>query len=364
MAQPAQSSSWAIRVSTLTWAALVISFLCGLPVVLGFTWLLLPALAALAAVIALPVAWLWRCGWRPARSRPWAKVWARTSAGLWFLLCGAVAAPIYFLAVTTEARPAIVPTITLGNGTRTIVLQGMQHVGAERFYQAVVYDLEKALADGYLLAYEGVADSDAEANAWFRTTLSHGKDLGDSYRELGKMCGLSYQIDYFGPLVADARTHPERHVTMDVNTRAMKQEYDRLMQADPAFAAAMREREAPAAADDDAPDVIGWLIERQKAGDERRRVLAGTLCRGLMTQVMRRTNERQGGAMDSVVLDFRNRHLAAQLLSDPHPRIYVTYGAAHLPGVMDIIKREPGWKVESIKWMRTIAAPEHLEGQL
>ncbi|MBN9410689.1 MAG: hypothetical protein J0H69_16180 [Burkholderiales bacterium] len=280
-------------------------------------------------------------------------------------MCGALAAPIYGLAITTETRPALVPTITLGNGTRTLVLQGMQHVGTDHFYQAVVYDLENALAEGYVLAYEGVANSDPEADAWFKAALSHGKDLGDSYRELGKTCGLSYQIDYFGPLVADARAHPERHVTMDVDTRAMKQEYDRLMQADPTFAAAMRTREAtPADDDDDAPDVIGWLIERQKTGDERRRVLAGTLCRGVMSYAMRRTTERQGGPMDAVVLDFRNRHLAAQLLADPRPRIYVTYGAAHLPGVMEIIQREPGWKVESIKWMRTIAAPEHLEGKL
>lgn len=32
--------------------------------------------------------------------------------------------------------------------------------------------------------------------------------------------------------------------------------------------------------------------------------------------------------------------------------------------VMAIMQREPGWKVESVKWMRTIAAPEHLEGRL
>jgi hypothetical protein len=32
--------------------------------------------------------------------------------------------------------------------------------------------------------------------------------------------------------------------------------------------------------------------------------------------------------------------------------------------VMALMKDEPGWKVESIKWMRTIAAPEHLEGTL
>lgn len=357
----------AIRLSTLLWAVLLLCFLAGLPVLLGATWLSLPALLLIAALLALPLAWLWRRIWRPARARRWSGTWLRGSVGLWFLLCGLAAAPVYFLAITTETQPAIVPTVTLSNGPRTVVLQGMQHVGAERFYQAVVYDLEKALADGYVLAYEGVADSDAEADAWFRKTLSHGKDLGDSYRELGKTCGLSYQIDYFGPVVADAKAHPERHVTMDVNTRAMKQEYDRLMQSDPAFAAAMRKRDEEQAAptDDDAPDFVTRLIERQKAGDERQNVLAGTLCRGIMTFVMRQaTIGGTGGDMDPVVLTFRNRHLATQLLADPREKIYVTYGAAHLPGVMDLIRREPGWKVESVKWMRTIAAPEHLEGRL
>lgn len=357
----------AIRLSTLLWAVLLLCFLAGLPVLLGATWLSLPALLLIAALLALPLAWLWRRIWRPARARRWSGTWLHGSVGLWFLLCGLAAAPVYFLAITTETQPAIVPTVTLSNGPRTVVLQGMQHVGAERFYQAVVYDLEKALADGYVLAYEGVADSDPEADAWFRKTLSHGKDLGDSYRELGKTCGLSYQIDYFGPVVADAKAHPERHVTMDVNTRAMKQEYDRLMQSDPAFAAAMRKRdeEQDAASDDDAPDFVTRLIERQKAGDERQNALAGTLCRGIMTFVMRQaTTGGTGNDMDPVVLSFRNQRLAKQLLTDPREKIYVTYGAAHLPGVMDLIKREPGWKVESVKWMRTIAAPEHLEGRL
>ncbi len=357
----------AIRLSTLLWAVLLLCFLAGLPVLLGATWLSLPALLLIAALLALPLAWLWRRIWRPARARRWSGTWLRGSVGLWFLLCGLAAAPVYFLAITTETQPAIVPTVTLSNGPRTVVLQGMQHVGAERFYQAVVYDLEKALADGYVLAYEGVADSDPEADAWFRKTLSHGKDLGDSYRELGKTCGLSYQIDYFGPVVADAKAHPERHVTMDVNTRAMKQEYDRLMQSDPAFAAAMRKRdeEQDAASDDDAPDFVTRLIERQKAGDERQNALAGTLCRGIMTFVMRQaTTGGTGNDMDPVVLTFRNQRLATQLLTDPREKIYVTYGAAHLPGVMELIRREPGWKVESVKWMRTIAAPEHLEGRL
>lgn len=358
-------STWAIRLSTLLWALLALCFLAGVPVLLGATWLSLPALWLLAALLALPLAWLWRRVWRPSRARRWWGTWLRGSTGLWFLLCGLAAAPVYWLAIATETRPAIVPTVTLSNGARTVVLQGMQHVGSERFFQAVVYDLEKALAEGYVLGYEGVADSDPEADAWFRQALTHGKDLGDSYRELGKTCGLTYQIDYFGPLVADAKAHPERHVTMDVNTRAMKQEYDRLMQADPVFAAAMRQQDAAQRPDDDdeGSDIVTRLIDWQKAGGERQHALAGTLCRGIMTFVMRKSGEG-GGDMDAVVLDFRNRHLASQLLSDSREKIYVTYGAAHLPGVMALMQREPGWKVESVKWMRTIAAPEHLEGRL
>jgi hypothetical protein len=363
-ATPPAGSTLAVRLSTLLWALLVLCFLAGLPVLLGATWLSLPALLLLAALLALPLAGLWRSVWHSSRARRWSGTWLRGSIGLWFLLCGLAAAPVYWLAITTETRPAIVPAITLSNGPRTVVLQGMQHVGAERFFQAVVYDLEKALAEGYVLAYEGVADSDPEADAWFRQALTHGKDLGDSYRELGKTCGLTYQIDYFGPVVADAKLHPERHVTMDVNTRAMKQEYDRLMQSDPAFAAAMRKRDAEQNTDDDdGSDFVTRLVEWQKAGDESQHALAGTLCRGIMTFVMRKSSEG-GGDMDPVVLDFRNRHLARQLLTDPREKIYVTYGAAHLPGVMALLQREPGWKVESVKWMRTIAAPEHLEGRL
>lgn len=356
----------AVRLSTLLWALLALCFLAGMPVLLGATWLALPALLLLALLVALPLSWLWRRIWRASRARPWWRTWLRGGVGLWCLLCGLAALPVYWLAITTETRPAIVPTVTLSNGPRTVVLQGMQHVGAERFFQAVVYDMEKALADGYVLAYEGVADSDADADEWFRQALTHGKDLGDSYRELGKTCGLSYQIDYLGPVLADAKAHPERHVTMDVDTRAMKQEYDRLMQSDPGFAAAIRKREAEQASDDDgdSADVMARFLDWQKTGNNRQRSLAGTLCRGVMTQVMRRTGQGAGDELEPVVLDFRNRHLAAQLLGDQRPRIYVTYGAAHLPGVMAIMQREPGWKVESVKWMRTIAAPEHLEGRL
>jgi hypothetical protein len=362
---PRYTGAWALRMSTLLWALLILVFLSGLPVLLAATWLALPALLVVASVLALGLAWAWRRLWRPAASRPWRGVWLRCSIGLWFLLCGLAAAPVYYLSVSTETSPAIVPTVTLSNGPRTVVLQGMQHVGVESFYKSVVYDAEKALAEGYTVIYEGVADGDPASVEWFRRTMSGGKDLGDSYRRLGKVCGLSYQIDYMGPLVADARAHPERHQTMDVTTSDMMREYTRLVQADPAFAAAMRDREKEADAEAAGPpDFVTGLIERQKDGNERQNALAGTLCRGIMTQVMRRSMENDRNPLNPVVLDMRNRHLAAQLLADRRDKLYVTYGAGHLPGVIELLRRDPAWQVKSVKWMRTIAAPQRLEGKL
>lgn len=362
---PRCSSTWAVRISTLVWAMLLLTFLSSLPILLAAFWLTLPALFLLAAIVVLPVIGIWRRIWQSARARHWRTTWLRGAVGLWFLLCGIAAAPFYYLVIITETRPAIVPTVVMSNGQRTVVMQGMQHVGMDRFYKSVVYDLEQALADGYTLFYEGVADSDPESNKWFRETLSSGMDLGDSYRMLGNVCGLSYQNDFMGPVVADAKLHPERHFTADVTTRDMKLEYDRLMQTDPAFSEAIQKRQIDKENESgDSSDLITRFIDHQKQGNDRQATLAGVVCRGIMTMVMQKSAEDQGDPMNAIVLSLRNHHLASQLLADSRDKIYVTYGAAHLPGVIALMQKTPGWQVKSVKWMRTIAAPEHIDGHL
>ena len=69
--------------------------------------------------------------------------------------------------------------------------------------------------------------------------------------------------------------------------------------------------------------------------------------------------------MKKVILDYRNRALADRIAADPHDKIYITYGAAHIRGVVDLLKeKNPDWKIESITWARPIDTPEKLEGEL
>jgi len=80
---------------------------------------------------------------------------------------------------------------------------------------------------------------------WFTQTLRGTKqDLSAGYKKMANECGLSLQLDYWAPLIADMRANPSRHITADANYLEMKTGYDRLMREDPAWAADMAARAA------------------------------------------------------------------------------------------------------------------------
>ena len=106
--------------------------------------------------------------------------------------------------------------------------------------------------------------------------------------------------------------------------------------------------------------VIEWL----KNGSESQKTLGGVACRGLFT-LSQPAQDAPPGRMAPVILDFRNRALAQQIMQSTDDKIFITYGSAHLPGlVAELRKLESKWSVGSVKWMRTIEAPEHIDGQL
>ncbi len=156
--------------------------------------------------------------------------------GGFLLAIGLAALPFYAIATFVIAGPTALPLATLSNGKKTVVFQGMQHIGSEDFYKAVVFDLEKALSEGYTLFYEGVqpVPDRPDLVQWFNETLrGTKKDLSAGYQQLADSCGLTFQLTYFEPLLADKAIHPSRHVTADVTYLDMKTEYDRLMREDP-----------------------------------------------------------------------------------------------------------------------------------
>lgn len=357
---------WRIRLQAIAWFVLVAAFVLGLPILLGWGLGLLVALVAIAAVLAIASAWVVRRLSTHAAGRPFASVWAHSLLG-WTLVLGAlVAAPFYYLMVVTETRPATVPQVALSNGSKRVVFQGMQHIGSEHFYQAVIYDVEKALSEGYVSYYEGVQTPTPESKAFFEK-LSHelvgGSDLSGTYKSIGDVCGMKFQLDYFGLLEADKAEHPKRHLVADVDALELKAEYERLVREDPAFAKAHANDFQPKPAADDNAFMLK-AVEWLKTGSPSQKALGGVACRGLFSLNQPDANAKPG-PMQPVILDFRNRALAQRIMQAPEDKIFITYGSAHLPGlVAELRKLDPKWAVGSVKWLRTVEAPEHIEGQL
>lgn len=350
-----------LRVSTIVWFLLALGFLLGLPVVLDVHVLLLVGIGVLALILAFPAAWLVRRLFAGQRRQQ--RLWSYIKAvlALVFALTALVAAPLYYLALRTDLTPLTVPQATLSNGKKTVVFQGMMHIGSEGFYKSVVYDLEKALSDGYAIYYEGVRD-DPAGDAWFSQTLAGGGDLNTNYQNFGDACGLQFQGPYFELLAADMKARPERHVEADVSTADMMREYQRLMDTDADFAAAV-EKDTPAASEsgeaDRATQLFDWLA---KATPGQRKIL-GLACRGWITMMM--GAKTAPSPLDPVILDFRNVKLAERIVTSADDKIFITYGAGHLPGLLDDLqKSDPAWEIKSLKWLRTIETPEDLEGQI
>lgn len=362
----APPSPWRIRLQAIAWFVLVGAFVLGLPILLGWGWGLLTGLVLVAAVLAAATAWLLRRVSSTAAGRPFASVWWHPLL-VWTLLLGVlVAAPFYYLMIITDTRPATVPQVALTNGSKRVVFQGMQHIGSEHFYQAVVYDVEKALSEGYVSWYEGVQTPTPESKAFFEK-LSHelvgGSDLSGTYKSIGEVCGMKFQLDYFGLLETDKAEHPKRHLVADVDALELKAEYERLMRDNPAFAKAHAHdfQPKPAASND---AVMLKAVEWLKNGSAAQKTLGGVACRGLFS-LNQPAEDSPPGPMEPVILDYRNRALAQRIMQTADDKIFITYGAAHLPGlVAELRKLDPKWTVGSVKWLRTVEAPEHIEGKL
>ena len=359
---------WRIRLAAVAWFVLGLGFLLGLPVVLDSSPWALIAVLVLALLLALPASWIWRVAFDRDRRHTFVLHWMRLSVALLFGLSFLAAAPIYYLAIVTETRPVIMPQATLTNGHKTVVFQGMQHVGSENFYQSVIYDVEKALAEGYVIYYEGVKTETPESKEFFAklsSALTGNTNLTRAYKIMSQTCGLKFQTDYFTLLEADKREHPDRHVIADVDAIEMKQEYERLMQTDPEFARVHADDFSQAAGEDPSAALAG-AIEWLESGSEGQKKLAGVVCRGIMTLEFAPKEAKEPGKFDPIVLDLRNRALAERITGAGQDKIFITYGARHLSGVFDLLKQQdPNWRVATVKWIRTIEVPKkHFEGML
>jgi hypothetical protein len=363
---PTSAARWAARLQGALWLGLILFALAGL-LVIGALPVSIIALV-MAAGVGLG-ALLFVLRWLVKRRDP--SYSATLSFGAFALggalaMLGLASLPIFYLAFWVQSGPTAVPLVKMSNGTKTVVFQGMQHIGSEDFYKSVVFDLEQALADGYTLFYEGVTPvaERPDLTDWFNQTLRGTKqDLSAAYTQMAEECGLSFQLNYFDPIKADMAIHPSKHVTADANFLEMKTEYDHLVQSDPAFAAAMAAKAAKAATESASSDSSGepfaLFLDLVNGATPEQRRLAGIVCRGVLGMAVSGALGGETDPANRIIVDFRNRVLARFVAESTADKIYITYGAAHFPGFFaELRKRDPSFAIRTVKGVRPMTLPD------
>ena len=362
------SRGWRLKVAVkaILWFVLGCLALLGLLAIANWAAWVPAAIALIGILVAVPI-YLIRRAFAADKARVgWGKTFVPMALASSMALLALAGLPVFYLAVRAENKPLIAPQVTLTDGQRTLVIQGMSHVGSEEFYKSVVYDLENALSQGFTLFYEGVQPSPGEGDAWFSTYLAQGGDLSDNYKALADVCGLRFQLDYFTLLASDMAQHPERHVAADVSSLDMKREYDRLAEQDPAlkrWAEAQAQSAKSEGGDETLTQVVGFL----KDSTPGQRQIAGILCRGgfsILLEPSDKPEDKEANPLSPVILDYRNRALVERIVGSDAQKIYVTYGAEHVPGLLALLESQPKpWKVLSAKWSRTLSAPREYAGR-
>lgn len=345
-----------IRMTTLGWAIVVLMFLIGAPLLWAASPLILCSVIIAGGLVGLLIHGLRRVFKRRS---------AEPGSGLNALLIGAgvltglVAAPVWWLVLQPAVHPLAVPRVTLSDGTRQVVFQGMVHVGSEQFYRSVSYDLIRAKDAGYVLFFEGVQPGTPEAEAWLDAATQSGGDLNAQYGRIGDVCGLSFQGDYLAFLQRDQALDPVHLVTADVTVTEMYEEWQRQVAANPALAGTLSEHSGSGKADFALPNLIALAAGLEGSQKD----LLAASCRGLFSVIL--GHGESPDTLNAVILDFRNKRLADRIAGRPDANLYITYGSGHFPGLFrEMQSLNPDWRIVGTDWTTAIVPPDDAIGQL
>jgi len=363
---------WDIITDSVSWTILIIAGLLSWPVIaIVFdsvsVFIALIILTGILAFLITFIAWLIKKLFRKKTS--FFKTGAITHFGLFISSMILLSIPMWAAIIINSTIPVTLPTITLTDGEKTVVYQGMIHIGSENYYKSIIFDMVAA-GDDFVFFYEGVTDGSEENEARFDNIMGFGgpnQNVNDGYIVVSRVCDLYFQGEFFWVFMDDMAENSEQHIHMDVSVDEMIEEWDRLLIEHPDYAAAELPLPTP---EPNPPIAAGESNSSSNSSSSSltsgQRQFVSRFCQAAISIFI---NGDDGTIEDpftrEVILDFRDRHLANGIINADADKIFITYGSAHFPGVYAYLKEDnPDWEIINVRWKRALELSQDVVGTL
>lgn len=301
-------------------------------------------------------------GNRRGISPPFWRRWLSVSAMSVLVILAILSLPLLFVTYINTARPLALPQITLTDGEKEVVFQGMVHIGSPPYYQGVVFDLTKAADQDYVLFFEGVrSGTDENLENMNRILGTDGLNLNQIYDAFAQQCDLKFQNEYFGVFYDNIVSEPDQYINADVSVDDMMAEWERLIEEHPEW----RAQQVDARPEDEVDTDLDAWMDRLANLTPGQRDLVAQACHTYLNINFSQLGGEKPPFKEHVVVEFRNRHLADMILEHPAERIYVTYGYDHFRGVFKMLQEaNPDWQITDVEWRQAVDSEQELEREL
>lgn len=254
--------------------------------------------------------------------------------------------------------PLKMPRYTITNGDKIVVFQTMTHIANNNFYQQVKNSIISYKANDYTYFYESVsidpknvATSSKQDGSPQHQKTSH---LTEVYQSLADIMGLEVQDQtQFLNLINNHDVNVDSSMQqllekVDQNNHKYDKNYHPEIVS--LTAEEMDKRLMGSIfGDADVDKLDKGLAELRKLPQEEKDIF-GFILRDIISISARKTKETMNmlpGNVTEVILDYRNDILANAIINGPK-KIFITYGEAHLEGVMQRLQKDdPKWHIES-----------------
>ncbi|MDD3301943.1 MAG: hypothetical protein PHN31_00165 [Candidatus Gracilibacteria bacterium] len=255
---------------------------------------------------------------------------------------------LIFIYYNNFISPAKIPQYTLSDGQKTIIFQGMSHIGSENFYNQIKQEINNVKKTGGVLFYEGVKQGSKESNEKFNQAI--GIDFNqDLYKNMSKLYGITYQEN---DIFLGIQNNLDYNIDLSIDE--IIKLYDKKAQESKIQNSNNNNKEII--------DINKEMINTLNQFNNKELSIIIYINKALLNLIIKNNAKLQPLILDignknllDIILNERNKNLASEIIKSKYDKIIVTYGLLHFDGVYNLLKEnDSNWKIKNIKYFYPI----------